>query len=440
MHRILLSITALFASLCLMLLGNGLLSTLLVIRGVDAGFSEQLLGFMSSSYFLGALIGTQFSGKLIVRMGHIRTFTFTASLLACAALLYAFFLDPWAWLVLRLITGFSIFVMFTVIESWLNGQTSEEYRNRIFSVYMLVNLIAIALSQQLLNLDDGQLFTLFALVAVLASAAVLPISWTRLEQPAIALDMPQIAPWKLYDAAPIAVIGVFCSGIIMGPFWGLTPLFATSLGFSDSELANFITLSILGGAVLQYPVGLMSDARDRRQVTLMTLVAAMVLAILMSIAVHLNQTSLWVLTPLSMLFCGLVLALYPIGIAHMVDRIHRDHLVAGTSGLLLIYGLGAFVSPGIAGFFLQKFGGQALPEFYILSLALFTGWVGLQLARSKVVEMPEDHESHYIAMVRTSPNVMMMHPDSEEEIEPEPSWENHSEPPEGKSEPETIER
>lgn len=418
MRSILLSITALFFGLALLLMGNSLLSTLLVIRGVSEGFSEQFLGLLSSSYYLGALLGTWFAGRMIRQMGHIRCFTFCAALLSCGAVFYVLLLSPVAWMIIRLSTGFGIFVLFTVIESWLNGQTPDEYRSRIFSLYMVVQMLAAAIAQQFLHLDGADAFTLFAIAAVLASASVMPVSWTRLQQPNVALNMPKMDLPRLVESAPVAVTAVIISGLTLGPFWGLSPLFAASLGYNESQVAFFISLAVLGGAATQYPVGRLSDLIDRRLVILGVLVAAALISLAMALIAFLLPSQLWLMVLLTMLFVGLVLSVYPIGVAHLVDHIHKDHLVAGSSGLLLLYGLGSFIGPALAGVALQRLGGQALPTYFALVILLAVLIVGWQLRLSKVVEKPTDYEGHFVAMVRTGPNVLPLHPDSEEEIEP----------------------
>ena len=418
MGSILRSITALFLGICFLILGNGLLSTLLILRGVNEGFSEQFLGLLTSAYFLGALFGTQYASNLIRRMGHIRCFTFCAALLACSILAYVLLLSPAAWLVIRLFTGFGVFVMYTVIESWLNGQTPDDYRSRVFSIYTLVNLMSIAASQQLLLIDTVDAFTLFALAAILATASVMPVSWTRLQQPNIAIDMPKMNLRYLYQVAPVAVMGVVASGLVMGPFYGLMPLFAASIGYSENQFAMLMTASLLGGAFIQYPVGRLSDRHDRRAVILWVLLAGALVSVAMGWFAMRWPKQILPMAALSMVFCGLVLAIYPISVAHLVDRIHKDHLVAGSSGLLLLYGLGAFVGPGAAGLILQRFGGASLPGVYLVTLTIFVVAVGWLLKRSTVVEKPEEYEGHFVAMVRTSPNVLPMHPDSEEELAP----------------------
>ncbi|WP_028669205.1 MFS transporter [Saccharospirillum impatiens] len=416
MRSILVSIMALFLGICLLLLGNSLLSTLLVLRGVAEGFSGQYLGIMTSVYFLGALVATLMASTMIKRMGHIRCFTFCTALLGCSILAYVLIISPVAWLVIRFFTGFGVFVMYTVIESWLNGQTQEAYRSRVFSIYTLVNLVAIAASQQLLRIDSATSYTLFILASFLVTAAIMPVSWTRLQQPHVPVDMPSMSILKLFDAAPVAVTGVVVSGLIMGPFWGLTPLFVAGLGYTENQLAAFISLSILGGALIQYPVGRWSDRMDRRRVMLVAFVFGTLLALAMALSAWYLPIERALMTSLSVVFCGLVLAVYPISVAHLVDRIHKDHLVAGSSGLLMLYGLGSFVGPAMAGVSLQYLGAGGLPAYYLIVLALFSLVLSVQLIRSRIIERPEDHESQYVAMVRTSPNVLPLHPESEQAV------------------------
>jgi len=411
---------ALFLGIFLLLLGNSLLSTLLILRGIAEGFSGKFLGVLTSVYFLGAFVATLVASGMIKRMGHIRCFTFCTALLGCCTLTYALAVSPFAWLIIRFFTGFGVFAMYTVVESWLNGQTQDAYRSRVFSVYTLINLLAVAASQQLLLIDSVTNYTLFIVASLLVTAAIMPISWTRLQQPNVAIDMPSMSVLKIYDAAPVAVTGCLVSGLIMGPFWGLTPLFVSELGYSDKELATFISLSILCGAFIQYPVGRWSDHMDRRRVILFTFILGSLLALIMAIFAKYFAVERGLITALSALFCGLVLAIYPISVVHLVERIQKDHLVAGSSGLLMIYGLGSFVGPTVAGFTLEYMGPSALPTYYLAILTTFSIVLSIQLLRSRIIERPEDHESHYVAMVRTSQNVLPLHPESEEVLdEPE---------------------
>ena len=62
-------IGALLAGIALLLLGSGLLNTVVSLRGNLEGFSETTLGLIGSTYFLGFFLGTFVAPKLIRRMG-----------------------------------------------------------------------------------------------------------------------------------------------------------------------------------------------------------------------------------------------------------------------------------------------------------------------------------------------------------------------------------
>ena len=68
----LIPIGALLSGIALLLLGSGLVNTVIPLRGSLEGFSTNTLGLIGSTYFLGFFLGTFVAPRLIRRMGHIR--------------------------------------------------------------------------------------------------------------------------------------------------------------------------------------------------------------------------------------------------------------------------------------------------------------------------------------------------------------------------------
>uniref|UniRef100_UPI0030D87D50 MFS transporter n=1 Tax=uncultured Marinobacter sp. TaxID=187379 RepID=UPI0030D87D50 len=267
-------------SVALLLLGNGLINTLLTLRGSSEGFSSAVLGVIMSAYFVGFVCGTWVSGRLIRRMGHIRTFGFCAAICASAALLHVILIDPWAWMGLRFVFGLSYITLITVIESWLNSQSASHERGRVFAIYMVVNLGALALAQQILRLDSADGFVLFAIVSILMCWALLPITLSRRPQPVIA-DRPESSLRALLGFAPLPVICAALSGLAMGAFWAMTPVYVSGLGLDNAGVGLVMSLAIVGGALLQIPVGRFSDRYDRSRVLMgVVLLAAAIAALL----------------------------------------------------------------------------------------------------------------------------------------------------------------
>ncbi|TXS95340.1 MFS transporter [Parahaliea maris] len=406
-------ISALLVGVALLLLGTGLLNTLLALRGDLEGYSAGTLGLIMSGYFLGFFVGSLVALKLIHRIGHIRTFAFCAAIACCTVLLHVLFINPYAWFALRVLTGAVLVTLYTVIESWLNGETPPEQRGRVFAIYMAVNLAALALAQQLLNLASPAVFTLFALSAMLVSISLAPVVWTRMRQPEIHTAQ-RMRLRTLFQIAPVAPAGALLSGLAMGAFWGMGALYAGRVGFDSAGVASFMTCAILGGSLLQYPLGKYSDSHDRRRVLAIVCATAALVAALLIPA---SGAGRWVL-PVIFAYGGLAFAIYPVAVAHLVDHLEQDSILAGGSALLFLHGIGAAFGPALAGRGMEWLGPQALPGYFMLvqlALAGFVFWRLRRVAQVDVSEAVEEAEaessSTFVPMLRTSPTALELRPD-----------------------------
>lgn len=400
MFRILLPITALLASVALLLGGNGLLGTLLAMRSQTEGWGERTTGLVMSGYFVGFFLGTFTAPPLIRRVGHIRAFAFHAALAAAAVLVYPLWMEPIGWMLLRVVTGMALVGLCTVIESWLNAQAAPEHRSRVFGVYMVVSLLALALGQLMLDLQPPRSPVLFSVVAILFALAILPVSATRLQPPTMAVA-PRTHILQICRAAPSAAAGALLAGLALGAFWGLGAVYAASLGLDRSGIGTFMAVTIIGGAALQLPIGRMSDRGDRRST--LALVAALgamtaLLALRFDSQVH----------ALFFLFGGLAFALYPLAVAHLLDRLPAEQLLAGCSALLLLNGIGAAIGPAVAGALMQRFGPSALPLFFAATLAVLAVVAGgRRLFKARQLLSP----ARFHPMLRTTPTALELLPE-----------------------------
>lgn len=404
-----LPISSLLSGVALLLLGNGLLNTLLTLRGVHEGYSTTMLGLVMSGYFVGYLLGTWVNTPLIRRVGHIRAFAFFAAVAASIALMHVLVVDPWFWLFLRVGYGMALIGLYMVIESWLNAQASNEQRGQIFAVYMVVNLVALAIAQQLLGLAAPTEFILFALAAILICCALTPIALTRQAQPNIP-DTHAVDLRHLIRVAPLALFAAAISGLSMGGFWGMAPVYASLNGMDASGVGLLMSLSILGGALLQWPIGRFSDNHDRRTV----LFWVVSLAVLVSLLLSMMPTGIWMLA-LFFVWGGLAFAVYPIAVAQLIDQLHPDEILSGSSGLLLVNGLGAICGPLLAGVLIEQLGPDTLPLFFA---ACFAALAIYNLHRLRhVSDLISDPPAHFVPMLRTSPTVLELVPEVPESIE-----------------------
>lgn len=404
-------ISSLLCAVALLLLGNGLLNTLLTLRGVAEGYSTGMLGLIMSGYFVGFLLGTWLAIPLVRRVGHIRAFAFFAALAASTALLHILLVNPWVWLGLRVLYGLALVSLYMVIESWLNAQVPSEKRGQVFALYMMVNLGALAAAQQLLNLASPSDFVLFVLAALLISAALMPITLTRQTQP----SMPETLHTNLRQlarVAPVAMAAAGLSGLALGAFWGMAPVYASLSGFDAPGVGLLMSGTILGGALLQWPIGHYSDRHDRRQVLLWVVLLAVVVALLMTLL----SAGPWLLTAM-FIWGGLAFAIYPLAVAQMVDQLHSDEILAGSSGLLMVNGIGSVCGPLLAGLLMEQFGAQALPLHFVVSLSLLAAYTLYRLRH--VSDLINEPHGHFMPMLRTSHTVLELIPEAPA-TEPEP--------------------
>ncbi len=402
--RLLLPLTALLASVALLLGGNGLLGTLLAVRSQTEGWSERTTGLVMSGYFVGFFLGTFTAPPLIRRVGHIRAFAFHAALAAAAVLVFPLWADPVAWMVLRIVTGMALVGLCTVIESWLNAQAAPAHRSRVFGVYMVVSLLALAAGQLLLDLQPPRSPVLFSVVAILFALAILPVSLTRLSPPPIT-TAPRPRILDICRAAPSAAAGALLAGMALGAFWGMGAVYAGALGLDRAGIGLFMAATIVGGAALQLPIGRLSDRGDRR--SMLAAVAALGAATA-GFALRFDAEAHTGVHAVFFLFGGLAFALYPLAVAHLLDRLPAEQLLAGCSALLLLNGIGAAVGPAVAGLVMERWGAAALPVFFAITLtllALVAG--GRRLLKARHLLRP----ASFHPMVRTTPVALELLPE-----------------------------
>lgn len=388
-------------SVALLLLGNGLISTLLTLRGTSEGYSSAVMGMIMSAYFVGFICGTWVSGRLIRRMGHIRTFAFCASICATTTLMHHIFIDPWVWLGLRFFYGLAYITLMTVIESWLNSQAARHERGRIFGFYMVVNLGALAAAQQMLHLDSPESFLLFAVVSILISWAILPLTLTRRNQPTIAAERPKSSLKSLLRIAPLSVAGAALSGLAMGAFWSMAPIYGTQLGYGVSDIALLMSLTIIGGAALQIPIGRYSDTHDRPKVLTWVVMLAAAVALLMTVTPSQNF-----LLGLFFIWGGLAFSIYPLSVAQLIDQLQPDEIVSGSSDMLVLHGAGCAFAPILSGSLMTVLGAHGLPVYIglvLLLLGIYTIY-----RRRRVVDLVSGENAHFEPMVQSSAQALSM--------------------------------
>ncbi|MCC0057491.1 MAG: MFS transporter [Rhodobiaceae bacterium] len=398
------SVTALLISVFVLLVGNGLQNTLVSVRGNDAGFGALILGLMGSGYFVGMTIGCLAAPAVIRRAGHIRTFAACTAIATVTSLLHALILQPETWIALRIATGMLFAVLYAVIESWLNDKTTNEFRGRVLSIYLIINYGGTAVGQQGLVLPDPNGFLLFAICAIAVSLSAVPVSMTRSVSPPVP-EALRIRPRWLYELSPAAFIGCFAVGLVNASFWTLGPVFIAQAGYPPATVANFMSTVIVGAVVAIWPVGFLSDRVDRRLVMLGS--AAISLIASLALAAFATVSPIWLYTA-GFLFGAATMPIYSLVISHANDHAGPGDVVAVATGMLLLYCVGAMIGPLLGSGAMGAFGPGGLFIYTAFIQLLLCGITALRLTQRAAPPI-EDREA-YMPMRPTTTAVVGLDP------------------------------
>jgi MFS family permease len=362
---------ALLLGLGLLMLGNGMQGTLLGIRGGIEEFTTLQMSIVMSAYFVGFLFGSRLAPDMIRRVGHVRVFAALGSMISAVLIMYAAAPDWMVWAVLRVLIGFSFSGVYITAESWLNNASTNETRGQALSLYLIVQMIGIIAAQMLLNVGDPSGYILFVIPSVLVSLAFTPILLSVSQAPAFETTKP-LSFRRLYNASPLGCVGMFLLGGVFSAQFGMASVWGTGVGLSVADLTIFVSFIYVGGLVLQYPIGWLSDRIDRRKVVLW-LSAFGAVALMVPV---LYDAPFSVLVLIGAICGGVSNPLYSLLLAYVNDYLDTTDMAAASAGLLFINGLGAISGPIITGWMMDRVG----PSGFFLFMGLLFGMLAIYAA------------------------------------------------------------
>jgi MFS family permease len=355
--------------------GSGLIHTLLPLRLLQAGYASDEIGLVATGFSAGFLAGCLANPYLIRSVGHVRAYGVSAACVAASILAYDWQPPLLVMVVLSVAMGHAASGMSVVTESWLNELSAPAWRGRLLTAYVLELALFYGIGQFLaLDLDVAS-SRMLIVPAVLYVLALVPVAGVSVGSPAppatIRLDLT-----TSFRIAPVGAVSCLYTGLVSSTFSAIGPLWGTEFGLGQRSVVFLMAAGQVGGLVLQYPLGLVSDRLDRRWVLVAMSVAAMaVSAGFLEIGVG---TSLPVVIVLCAIFGGVVESFYPIGVAHASDRADPASYVAVSSNLLLLWALGGTIGPLAGTAALSRVGPAG---FFWYALALSAGFLVFALWR-----------------------------------------------------------
>jgi MFS family permease len=188
--------------------------------------------------------------------------------------------------------------------------------------------------------------------------------------------VPALRPLRLFWTSPVGAAGCSAVGFANAACWAFLPVYANDQHLSRGLVAGFMSAFTLGGALIQLPLGRVSDRLDRRLIIAATSFCAAGMGVAMFLF---GRSSNSAALALIALFGMSALPIYGLSVAHANDKVPRKDFVETSATLLLVNALASTVGPLLAAVVSDHFG--------ISSLFLYTAFVHLTLAAFTVARI-----------------------------------------------------
>jgi MFS family permease len=234
-------------------------------------------------------------------------------------------------------------------------------------------------------------------MSIMITLSLVPVSLGDRSNPtppeSVKLDLARV--WRI---SPLGCIGCIAVGMTNSAFRTLSPVYAEEIGMNVTDVVTFVSVGIIGGAIIQYPLGYLSDLWDRRMVLLLTTIGALASALAL---VFFAGSDAFVNFVMVFIFGSFAMPLFSLSAAHANDRAGKDEFVLVNAALMLFYSFGAIGGPFSAAWVMQRFGPHSLFIFSALVYAVLTFIILYRMLVREAV--PAAKRGRFIALLRTSP-------------------------------------
>lgn len=379
-------------SAALMACSNGMLGSFMPIHLNNAGLSTDQVGSIVTSYAIGMLLACLFSGRLIRRVGHIRSYAAFGALSGIMILALSWKASWEWWLLLRLIHGFCSNSIFMVVQSWLNERTDSQYRGQVMAFFYVLYTVSYGSGALLLAEMDIQSLAPFMIGCGLFIFSIIPISTTKIPGPELP-EKIKIDLMAVYRLSPVGLVGAFVSGATGMTLQGVGAIYGTLLGLTPAAIGILMASTQAGNLVIQWPLGFLSDRIDRR---LVLIAAAAGVAAISLFITGLTAETFVILIIAFAAFGGMAEAIYSISTAHANDWAEGDDYVTLSSTILVVWSVGAVLGALVATQAMSLLGPKGLP-LYALVISAGYGLFALKRIFTRA-EPPEEAQETFEAV------------------------------------------
>lgn len=323
-------------------IASGFLMSLIPLSLKSFGLDLALTPWLASIYYLGLLIGSMQIEPIVARVGHRMAFILFLCVLLMTILLMVTLPSAGVWLAARFLAGVAVAGVFVVVESWLLMADTAKQRAKRLGLYMTSLYGGSAIGQLGIAPIGIEGVLPYAAAITVIMIAILPPLLVKSGQPQCGAQS-KISFAEIKKISRPAMLGCLASGLLIGPIYGLMPVFIQLKTGSADHAGLLMAILILGGMLVQPLVSYLSPKMSKS-----LLMSFFCLAGVISIVGILNTKEMLLVSTSFFLLGACAFALYPIAITLACDALDVSKIVSATEVMLLSYSVGSVSGPLLA--------------------------------------------------------------------------------------------
>lgn len=352
-----------------------LLAILLEQRSVPAW----IIGLNAAMGPLGIIVAGPLIAGAVKRFGARRLAH--ATIIGIAALLIAFKIFPSliAWFVLRFAFGVIAGTLYTLSEAWIVHFSAGPRRGRIIGIYTSVASITFSAGPLIIPYVDVDGWVPWIIGAAMILVAGIPLFFLEVEDE-FGSGESEGGFVRFIGRAPLLLFAVCTLTMFDAIMLSFFIIYGLRNGLDVKSASWALGMLIAGNAVLQYPIGILSDRWSRTAI--MWLAGGICVAMAALLPLTVAGPFLW---PVAFVMGTAAYAIYTASLAVLGDQFKGAELLSGSAAFAAMWGVGGIIGPPLAGAALDAFGVNALPACIVAiygSLLALLGASGGRLVRA----------------------------------------------------------
>ncbi len=332
---------------CISIVGlmTGLAWPLLSLRLDAQGVDSRLIGFSSAVHALAIVVGSLIAPRLVGRLGLINTLYACIATTIATLLLLPLFPDVYAWFPIRFALGAATSTIFIAGETWIIHVAPHESRGRIIGIFGFVWSACFAAGPLIIGFTGIGGWMPFLAAAAIVLLAALPLLLAQGSAPSLE-PTGRIDVLRLFRAGPATLLAVVLLAVFDSVNDSFLPLYGLRSGLEERAAVTVLTIVLGGATLVQIPIGWLADRLNRRRMLIAIPLVSILAVAIFPVAIG----SAWLLWPTALLYGCSVGSLWAVSLILVGERYRGADVAAANMARGVLYGLGAFAGPTMAGF------------------------------------------------------------------------------------------